>query len=952
MSYFLWESNRACPWTAKGFATPAEEAAASVTPNSVVEIERDRVLSLTFSRVLPMFGRKHKVFLACIIAGIIAAAVALYFVQRSPRTPWGSLSGRANGSRPNDVPGLLAKANYFYWLHNLPKATPLYERAEAMATQNHDARDALYARIGLIRSTDGMSFPKLSEFIGAQLKTALVQNDPELRLWCLGVKGDADDEVNAAAAKQDWEQALSLAQQLGQKEWANRATGELGLVGFLQGNVSQASRLMGKALLTAVAQGDPGTEVRYLEIVGNGFNALNRTSEAMFFFNRAIGIANGDHDVGTPFMAYEGKAEALAAAGKMDQAQSLMERTLAEAQKEKMIEHEGQDMLIVGEFAIRLNQKAQAQEYFKEAFQSARQMGLQRVAMQSCFDLSNSLEEQGDLKGAQDVLNQGLEISRSVGDTYYLPRALDALAQLNAKIGHPDQAHVLYRQAEDTIDGMLLRFPGAYAESSLLSAMSMTYLDDFKLSARQNDVSAAFDAIERARGRAILDNMRSKANHKLHSPANSRIQAEISKIQAQLLDSTDPNERTNLLEDLTEQENKLGYIDEALTTDQRGVTSRPVALKTAQASLLPDEAILEYVLAEPDSFCLALTRNDAVVVRLTAGRQQIEQLTTQYVSNVMAGKYGTQEATKLYSLLLTPVPNSLRLKRLVIIPDGSLYSLPFDSLLGAHGEYALQSHIVSYAPSVTVLDFLTNRRRPHQPQMAFLGIGDVPYDMESQADESGTSGGVVRTVSRGLYDISGAHLYPLPETRAELISASQALRDPKQTVLLLGDKATEAAFNSEPLADFKIIHFAVHGISIPNFPERDALVLGRDPESTDDGLLQVRQIAQLRLDADLVTLSACNTATGKLEGEEGIIGLTQAFLFAGARTVASSLWPVDDASTEFLMNRFYIHLAQGQDEASALRQAKLDYLKQNPGTSPIFWAPFVLVGDASKPIRF
>lgn len=884
-----------------------------------------------------MLGRKHKVFLACLIAGVLLAAVALYFVGRSPRTPWGSLSGRANDSQPNDVHGLLAKANYFYWLHNLPQATPLYERAELLATQANDAPDALYAKIGLIRSTDGMSFPELSAFIAAQLKTPLVQHDPELRLWCLGVKGDADDEVNAAAAKQDWQQVLNLAQYLGQKEWANRATGELGLVGFLQGDVSQASRLMGKALLTAVAQSDSGTEIRYLEIVGNGFNALNRTSEAMFFFNRAIGIANRDHDVGTPFMAYEGKAEALAASGKMDEAESLMQRTLAEAQKEKMLEHEGQDMLILGEFAIRLNQKAQAQQYFKEAFQSATQMGLQRVAMQSCFDLSNSLEEQGDLKGAQDVLNQGLEISRNVGDTYYLPRALDALAQLKAKIGQPDQAHVLYRQAEDTIDGMLLRFPGAYAESSLLSAMSMTYLDDFKLSARQNDVSAAFDAIERARGRSILDNMRGKANDPPRSVANSQVQTEISKIQTQLLDSNDPKQRANLLEDLTEQEDKLGYIDEALTTDQRGITTHPVALQTAQASLQPDETILEYVLAEPNSFCLALTRNDAVIVRLGAGRQQIEQLTSQYLSNVMAGKYGSQEARKLYSLLLTPVPNSLRLKRLVIIPDGSLYSLPFDSLLGTHGQYALQSHIVSYAPSVTVLNFLTNRHRAHQPQMAFLGIGDVPYDMEPQADESGASRGVVRTVSRGLYDISGAHLYPLPETRAELISASQALGDPKQTVLLLGDKATEAAFDSEPLADFKIIHFAVHGISIPNFPERDALVLGRDPDSTDDGLLQVRQIAQLRLDADLVTLSACNTATGKLEGEEGIIGLTQAFLFAGARTVASSLWPVDDASTEFLMNRFYIHLAQGQDEASALRQAKLDYLKQNPDKPPIFW---------------
>jgi len=896
-----------------------------------------------------MLTVKRSVAVGFVIAGIVAASILLYFVERAPRTPWGT---QTSSTQPRDLHAILARANYLYWLHNLPKATPLYTRAEELASQSHDARDALYAKIGLIRSSDAMSFPDLSAFIEAQLQTPLVQSNSKLRLWCFGIKGDADDEVNAEAAKKDWQQVLTLAEQLGQKEWANRASGELGLVGFLQGNVGQASRSIGKALMTAVAEGDSGTEVRYLEIVGNGFNAMNRSSDAMFFFNRAIGIADRDHDVGTPFMAYEGKAEALAASGKLPEANSLMQSTLAEAEKQKMIEHEGQDMLILGEFAVRLNRQSQAEKYFADAFQSAMQMGLPRVAMQSCFDLSSLLEENHNPKQAQNVLAKGLEISRRIDDTYYLPRALDALAQLKASTGQPDQAHALYRQAEDVISGMLLRFPGTYAQSSLLSAMSKTYLDDFELSASQNDTSAAFDAIERARGRSILDTMSSKTDPPQLSPANSEVQTQISEIQAQLLDSNDPAARATLLENLTIAERKLGYIDEALSPDQRSVTTHPVTLKAAQADLSPGEAILEYVLAEPTSYCLALTHTDSAIVRLPAGRNQIDQLTSQYLSQVMAGKSDSQDAKTLYALLLKPVPHSSRPARLVIVPDGPLFNIPFDALIAANGKYVLQSHIISYAPSVTVLHFIRNRHRAHQPQMAFLGVGDVPYDMEAQNNEPGNSESFVQTVSRGVYDISGARLYPLPETRSELISASQALQDPKQTVLLLGTKATESAFKSEPLADFKIIHFAVHGISTPNFPERDALVLGRAPHSVDDGLLQVREIARLRLDADLVTLSACNTGTGKLEGEEGILGLTQAFLFAGARTVASSLWPVDDASTEALMKRFYIHLAQGEDEATALRSAKLDYLKQDPGQPPIYWAPFVVVGDASKPIHF
>jgi CHAT domain-containing protein len=102
----------------------------------------------------------------------------------------------------------------------------------------------------------------------------------------------------------------------------------------------------------------------------------------------------------------------------------------------------------------------------------------------------------------------------------------------------------------------------------------------------------------------------------------------------------------------------------------------------------------------------------------------------------------------------------------------------------------------------------------------------------------------------------------------------------------------------------------------------------------------------------LVTLSACDTATGKLEGEEGIDGLAEAFLLAGAKSVVGALWNVDDSATEALMKDFYTHLAHGQDKAAALRQAKFDYLQRLGDRPPVFWGPFTLVGDGSAPIIF
>jgi CHAT domain-containing protein len=170
--------------------------------------------------------------------------------------------------------------------------------------------------------------------------------------------------------------------------------------------------------------------------------------------------------------------------------------------------------------------------------------------------------------------------------------------------------------------------------------------------------------------------------------------------------------------------------------------------------------------------------------------------------------------------------------------------------------------------------------------------------------------------------------------------------------LLLGDRATESTFKAQPLRDFKVIHMAVHALADPQYPDRAALVLGRDPRTSDDGLLQVREIVNLPLHADLVTLSACQTGIGSPEGEAGVVSLERAFLSAGARAVVASLWNVEDPSTTALMKGFYSHLAQHEDKAAALTHAKRDLLDQYGDISPYHWAGFVMIGDGSRTVSF
>jgi CHAT domain-containing protein len=205
-------------------------------------------------------------------------------------------------------------------------------------------------------------------------------------------------------------------------------------------------------------------------------------------------------------------------------------------------------------------------------------------------------------------------------------------------------------------------------------------------------------------------------------------------------------------------------------------------------------------------------------------------------------------------------------------------------------------------------------------------------------------------MERGIADLSGIGLHDLPQTREEVREIGKVVG--ADAVLPLGKDATETAFKRQPLDQFRILHLAVHGFADTQYPERSALVLGADPKSGDDGLLQVREIIRLRLNAELTTLSACDSGVGKLQGQEGVSNLVEAFLVAGSKSVVASLWNVDDASTSALMEDFYKRLAQGEPTSSALRNAKLDLLARfGDQESPYYWAAFISVGETFAPIQ-
>jgi len=229
-------------------------------------------------------------------------------------------------------------------------------------------------------------------------------------------------------------------------------------------------------------------------------------------------------------------------------------------------------------------------------------------------------------------------------------------------------------------------------------------------------------------------------------------------------------------------------------------------------------------------------------------------------------------------------------------------------------------------------------------------VGDVAYENQGGAGRQIPSPlSLYGRIEHGIADLSGIGLHDLPQTRAEVDEIGKIVGS--DSVILLGKNATETAFKKQPLDQFRILHLAVHGFADAQYPERSALVLGTDPQSADDGLLQVREIIRLRLNSELTTLSACDSGVGRLQGQEGISNLVEAFLVAGSKSVVASLWSADDTFASALMQRFYARLAEGESTSSALRYAKLDLLaKYGDQLSPFYWAEFITIGETSTSI--
>ena len=843
--------------------------------------------------------------------------------------------------RTTDRSRVLADADRFSRLYNWPKAAPLYSQAQELFEKSGDRKNALSARLGYIWATadQGVNANLMAE-VDRDLSDPLVQSDPRLKLRALVARAALDREQNEASGRETWQKIQSLARNLNDKRWQARAEAELGEITYMDGDVVSAVRMFKDAVLSALVHRDVGAAIFYISMVGNGLVETGEPQRGLEYCERAERLAGINSDAGFPFLAYQGKARALIALHRGSEAQAVLNKALAQARAQTNRSAETQVLIVAGDGAF-TRDPATAIKYLRTANNLANANGFRHAFAWSGLELAKAYRAAGDLKIAEAFASQALAAMSDTEDKYHLPQHLALLADLEARTGRTDQADRLYERATDVIDALLVDVPSREIESSLIATQSQLYLGHFRLAvAEHRSAATAFRIIEKARGRSLADALRSPPMADPPPDATTaKARQDISRIQLALLHETEANKRRQLLDGLFEAE-QVATLTNAPGGALRSLAGHPqtVQLTDLRSVLQPTEMILEYVLDEPRSYCLRITRDRATVVALPADRSKIGSAIDNYLAEIRAGHAATGSGRVLYSLLLQPVIANHNEPNIIVVPDGKLNLLPFDALTDGASHLVLESHIVSYVPSGTVLYLLRTAPQTARPTRRFLGIGGPGTSPEP--------GGMLRTMTavNDPFQEDPIQLGSITKTHDEIVNADRALGG--HGTLLLGKDATEGAFKSEPLGDFQIIHIATHGIANPLYPDRAALVLASDPGSGEDGLLQVPEIRDLNLHAELVTLSGCATAAGDVKGEEGVATLARAFLISGAKSVVASLWAASDIYTLNLMLHFYRYLARGQDPAGALRKAKLELIQEfGDQARPSLWDELIVVGD-------
>lgn len=736
---------------------------------------------------------------------------------------------------------------------------------------------------------------------------------------------------NYSEALNSYQEAFRITKGLKNKENESICLTNIGVIYEKIGNYDKALEYLTKALTIDKQLGDDVYISIDLNNIGTTFRTKGLISGNKEDFHRALDYFNNCLKLTKKTSARKTEVEVLNNIGtvhtdlkKYHEALKYFESGYEKAEEIKDVEAMGMILNNMGIVYYNQGNYEKSTKYYQKAIDLALGIKGEQILWEAYMESARSYEKQGKFNKALENHKESIKTIENIRSRIKLEELKASFLGTDKRI---DAYHYLIH--------LLVTFPQPHPEKKY-------NLD-------------AFNYLERAKARAFLDSLElSKVDitQDISSEMLNRekeIMKKISSVYTRLLAAElSPEDKDGIQEELKKYENELETLKREMRTKSPAYANLQypeiVTLDETQKKLLnSNTAFFAYCIGKEHSYAFAITKKDFRIFPLPS-RKDIQMQVSEYLK-IISDKESKnfQLGYELFSKLVLPGLDK-NIKNIIFIPDDILHFLPFETLI-MHKEkkdWLIKDYKIAYASSISSLREIIQRKKSNgaRPRMDILAFGD-PFFGPWEAGDNGND------IFQDFYSSSAFNFFRLKYSGFEIDKISSLFNKRKRKVFRR-EEASEEQLIKHSLEDYKIIHFATHSIIDDKIPARSSIVLSLDKDPTEDGFLQMREIYNLKLNSDLVTLSSCQTGLGEFIKGEGIEGINRAFFYAGTSAVLMSLWAVNDQASYQLMERFYFHLRSSESIMNALYKAKLEMINSNALSHPYYWAGFILSGKADE----
>jgi tetratricopeptide (TPR) repeat protein len=787
------------------------------------------------------------------------------------------------------------------------------------------------------------------------------------------------------AALASTRQVLDLQRALGDRRGEARTLNNLGVLAYDRGDFGAAFAAYEPALALERELGDRLREAALLHNLGTAYYGLGDYERALRHFEpalqirRAAGAGKGEVRTGVMIAATRFRLGETAVALDLGRRAAAAASAAADRQGELRARLLLGQLLAAGEPAAALAELTRARDLARLLEDRLNEASALRLLGEAHLAL-------GQPEPAVRSLEPALGLARAARSPARAVEALTALARAERRLERPGEARARTAEALQLIEALRTTETDPDLRASFLAAQRAAFELEIELLMElerqhpgEGHARQALAVSERARARSLLDLLqeaRTDVREGVEPALRDRERLLLARLNAKAGQLAElpggpaaagrrraaEGEIRAVLDELSQVEAQI----RRRSPRYAALTRPPLATSGEIQGLLDGETLLlEIWLGAERSYLWAVDRQSVTAVELPP-RAKIEAAARELYRRLSVLAPGDDRlapaAAELSGMLLGAVAGKLGDRRLIVVADGALQYIPWGALpipdphpapagAGLAGVLPLLARheiLNAHSASAVALQRRLPRRAPEAGAVAVLA--DPVFDAADPrlATAAGPAAATARRAAAGGAARSTASAFlRLPWSRREAEAIAAAVPDARSLVAL-DFRASRATALSPELSGYRIVHFATHGILDTRTPALSGLMLSRLDErgTPQDGFLGLREVYNLRLGAELVVLSGCETALGKEVQGEGLVGLTQGFLYAGARQVAASLWRIEDRATAELMSRFYRGLlTDGLPPAAALRQAQLAVRQEKRWRSPYYWSGFVLQGD-------